>query len=474
MFTVQHYSDPDLQNLVSTTTQETCAYVGDGFDAFSKRYTGPISVAQNGSYNFHCVADDSIRVFIDGQLIFDKFQDIVVVHDFHFDMVAGQEYELVVEFANRERFQSSMSVVWQRVGEWENPELVCNHAQGRDISTALEAHLAQPQQSPCYLVLIEPRAMRDGVRVAPEGYTTLDEDVLYDPGPRPGQSEGGAPQGGAPQGGAPQGGAILFRHENGTAPKEIPASIGLSNDSTDVVVLFSIGGVSRARIMTGYYRDADVTIYLINYEDLSQKHVVLTAGRLGKPDTTDSSVTWMVDTWSQIVGRNMGRTTSTICPWPFMRSHCRNNVDGFDEIDPDALDDGPKITDPGRTLGGNLQNVYSKTHFKVSGITGAPLEGAPNGWANYGRLRITGGEFAGAEFEIKRWFASGELHLNVAMPFLPDEGVAVEVEEGCAHTWDACQAKNNTDNFGGQPYLPPEERLGKVKAKEKKAEDEKD
>jgi hypothetical protein len=323
----------------------------------------------------------------------------------------------------------------------------CDHGIGRDISPELESYFARRQQQIAYLILIEPKGK------PAEGYTSWDSDIVYNPGPRPWN---------------PGGGNITFRRIGSAAPTEVPASLGLSTDSTDVSTLLRIGGVTKARIMTGYYRDALATIYQITPEHLDYGDVVLTAGRLGKCEFGDSRARFELVTWSELLNRPLGRTTNTLCQWEFMRGHCRNNVDGFGEPDPDALDDGPKPTDAGKTMSGTLESVYSRSHLKVAGIVGKA-----DGWANFGRLRITSGDYESAEFEIKRWKSTGEIWLNVATPFPLEEGVDVEVEEGCEHTWPACIAKNNTDNFGGQPFLPPEERLGKVKKKEKDDDEKK-
>src|SRR5690606_3315908 len=44
-------------------------------DTFSVRWTGQLVAPETGQYTFHLTADDGVRLWIDGQLIIDHWQD---------------------------------------------------------------------------------------------------------------------------------------------------------------------------------------------------------------------------------------------------------------------------------------------------------------------------------------------------------------------------------------------------------------
>lgn len=314
----------------------------------------------------------------------------------------------------------------------------CDHGLGREITLALEAHFSGIVQFPAYLWLVEPK----GKPV--EGYTAHDRDIVYNPDP------------------ARFAEPILFQSVGGLSPSEVPASVGLSVDSVDVFLLLS--GVTRGRIMTRYYEGARGTILLVNYRDLTQKHVVLMGGQMRTASVdTPNGVTFKLSTWSEILSQPIGRTVGPICPWRVMYGHCRNNVNGLDEIDADAPDDGPKPSDPNRTQSGTVAQIFTSSHLQLNGFNAAT---APDNWAKFGYLRFVGGEYDGAEYQIKEWKLTGEVRLREPLPVLPSIGYAVAVEQGCDGTITMCdQAFNNAVNHGGQAYMPTDETLTKSKSK---------
>lgn len=307
----------------------------------------------------------------------------------------------------------------------------CALTLGRAISDTLQALIEAPVSHPAFLwkVAVEGRAI--------EGYTSLDEDLDYNDGS----------------------GLITYQSAGNASPTEVPVSIGLSTDATEVKTLLHLAGTTIGKVLAGWYDSTLVTLYMVDFTDLSAGHVILTAGRLGSYTMTDLAVTFEFLNWGALAAKDYGRVTLFDCPWAqeFGTGRCYN--------DPalGGLGDGPNVNDPGenRIRAGALTAALSKCRLQVTGITAA------EDWASRGRLYFTAGEYMGIPFSIKKWEANGaNLYLHNDLPFLPDGDEAVTVQEGCIGNWAACIAHTNTANYGGQNALPGAEIMGKVKDEE--------
>jgi hypothetical protein len=70
-----------------------------GVDTWSARWTGSIQAQYTDTYTFHTLADDGIRVFINGRLVINNFQDQAVTETSgSIALKAGVKYDLRVEY----------------------------------------------------------------------------------------------------------------------------------------------------------------------------------------------------------------------------------------------------------------------------------------------------------------------------------------------------------------------------------------
>lgn len=128
----------------------------------------------------------------------------------------------------------------------------------RFIPPALYDHLQQPVTSTAYLLRIDP--------VTPGypsyGVTSLDKDVIYDDG----TSE------------------LLYSAAVGMQPTAMQARTDLSvaNAESDSLMPEFDVPIQEEDIRAGVYDFAEFKLYLINYEDASQGHVLVRAGTLGR------------------------------------------------------------------------------------------------------------------------------------------------------------------------------------------------
>lgn len=277
----------------------------------------------------------------------------------------------------------------------------------RTIPAALQAHLDQPATTTCRLLRLQ---LRDG-RVF--GVTSLDADVTYNDGQ----------------------GALVYRAAQGIDVSAMSADteMTVSNAEAQSLLTTTLDGITEAMIEAGDLRDAEWSMYLVNYLDLSQGHVVLGAGDLGEI-TKRWGLVWVPELLSYSVRLNQPSGTH----WS---RTCR------------AIDGSPAVGQAGcgRTitwLPGSVTAVGAESDRQFTGtVTTAALPLAP------GRVRWITGPNAGRIGFIEA-FDAGAVTLGNAMPFAVAVGHTYEISDSCPRTVAGCKARSNWPNFKGEPEIP--------------------
>ncbi|MFN8993818.1 MAG: DUF2163 domain-containing protein, partial [Pseudomonadota bacterium] len=134
----------------------------------------------------------------------------------------------------------------------------------RTIPIALQAHLDSDATTTGHLLRIEP--VRAGYSVV--GLTDLDVDVAYDDGD----------------------GLVQYLAPVGFTASALVSTSDFTVDNAETQSLFpeyEVPQISEADIRAGAYDYAGFKLYLVNYTDLSQGHVLLMTGTLGEMKTVD-------------------------------------------------------------------------------------------------------------------------------------------------------------------------------------------
>lgn len=277
----------------------------------------------------------------------------------------------------------------------------------RTIPVALQAHLDQAVTTTCRLLRI---ALRDG-RVF--GITSLDADVTYDDGR----------------------GAVTYSANQGVDVSAISASadMSVSNAEAQSLLVTTAPGITEAMIEAGELRDAEWTLYLVNYRDLGMGHVILGAGDVGEV-TKRWGLMWQPELLSysvrlnQPVGTHWSRT-------------CR------------AIDGSPAEGQLGcgrtiATYAGTVTAVGAENDRQFTGNhTAGAFPFAP------GKVRWLTGPNAGRVGFVEV-HATGVVTLGNAMPYPITVGNTYTIEDTCPRTWAACVARGNQLNYKGEPLIP--------------------
>ncbi len=103
----EYYNNIDFTNLALTRTDSTVNFnwgkgspnSNIGSDTFSARWTGQVEPRYSENYTFYTTSDDGIRLWVNGQLVIDRFYDQAPTeHRGNITLTAGQKYDIRMEY----------------------------------------------------------------------------------------------------------------------------------------------------------------------------------------------------------------------------------------------------------------------------------------------------------------------------------------------------------------------------------------
>lgn len=272
-----------------------------------------------------------------------------------------------------------------------------------DIPTGLQTHLETRVTTLCWCWKIE---RRDGVTM---GFTNHDRDLTFD--------------------------SVTYEASTGFLGTEIESQLGMNVDNMDVYGAVDSIRISEADIEAGRYDNANVTVYLVNWSDVSQR-VVMKAGNIGRVKRGQVLFEAEVRGISHEMQQVQGRLYSYKCDAKLGDSRCTKTVSG---------------------------STYTGTGTVTatdgsSQITASGLDSYDSGWFTNGKITFTSGNNNGLTRECKVHVkSSGLVTLTSWEPFPWTIAVSdtFSIVAGCDKLFKTCKAKfNNAINFRGFPHIP--------------------
>lgn len=277
----------------------------------------------------------------------------------------------------------------------------------KQIPILLKSHLQQTVTTYCFLVKIECKGSYEG-RVI--GFTNLDDSITYDDGEV----------------------TVTYVATNGFTPSALESDSEMNVDNAQLTGWVNNTGVTEEEILSGIFDYAKVTIYRVNYMELSMGHEVVGYGTCGETKFTDQS--WSTE-WRSIAQQAkqvIGQIYSLTCRAKFGDERCKM----------------PFIWTTATVSGEATRN---RAEFFADAIA------QPEGYYDGGVVEWLTGPNAGAQMEVDEFADTGSgraIRLILPMPYPIEAGHTFMIRRDCDKHFTTCQAYGNHLNFRGEHLTP--------------------
>ncbi|MFO0389898.1 MAG: DUF2163 domain-containing protein [Alphaproteobacteria bacterium] len=164
----------------------------------------------------------------------------------------------------------------------------------KNVSTALKNHISGEVTT---LATCWKLTRRDTVIL---GFTSHDRDIVFE--------------------------SITYKASTGFTPSSIQSSSALNVDNLDAEGMLSDDGITEADIMAGKYDFAEIEIFQVNYNDLSQGTLKLRRGWMGEVSLHKSSFIAEVRGLTQRLSQRIGELYSPSCRATLGDLRCKVNM----------------------------------------------------------------------------------------------------------------------------------------------------
>lgn len=268
----------------------------------------------------------------------------------------------------------------------------------RDVPQPLATHLASGATTLCRCWRLE---RRDGTVF---GFTDHDRDLAF--------------------------AGLTYTATSGLAPSEVESQLGLAVSTGEIGGALTDARLTEADIVGGRYDDAEITTWLVNWADVSQR-IVLDVASIGEIRRADQSFVAELRGPLHRYDQEQGRLFTQGCTADLGDASCGVNLAA------QAVTVSVSATDGRLNLGANAIAAVGATHF--SG----------------GRAEVLTGANAGLVRTIQHHGAGGALALWEPLPHPLSIGDSLRLTPGCDKAFATCGAKfSNAINFRGFPHIP--------------------
>jgi uncharacterized phage protein (TIGR02218 family) len=244
------------------------------------------------------------------------------------------------------------------------------------------------------------------------GFTDHDQDILFE--------------------------SVTYKASTGFTPSAIENNSSLGVDNLDIEGMLSDSVIKETDILAGKYDFAEIEIFQVNYNDLTQGALKLRRGWLGEVSMQKHQFVAEVRGLVQRLSQTIGELFSPSCRATLGDSRCTVNL---------TL----------HTVGGSVTTLISNQEFKDSART------EDSGVFSAGILVFTSGANNGLAIEVKEYTklsAGGQILLTLPMPYPIAASDTYNMSKGCDKTMDTCFNQfSNIVNFRGEPSVPGLDRM---------------
>lgn len=228
---------------------------------------------------------------------------------------------------------------------------------------------------------------------------------------------------------------VTYHASSGMTPSAVASSASLAVDNMDIQGVLESQYITEEDIQAGLYDFAEVSVFMVNYTDLSQGKLNLREGWLGEVNLNNQQFVAEVRGLLQALSQGIGQLYSPLCRAKFGDNACKINLTSH-------------------TVTGTLTNVTDNRQF----VDSSREEGASH--FNFGVLTFTSGNNQGMAMEVKSFKSGGDITLVFPMPYTVQVGDTYSMHAGCDKTFEVCiERYSNAINFRGEPHVPGVDKM---------------
>ena len=268
----------------------------------------------------------------------------------------------------------------------------------KSASTAMAAHIAGETTTlaTCWKV-----TRTDGLVL---GFTDHDQDITFD--------------------------SQLYQASTGYTRSAIHTISDLSVDNLDIESALNSDTLAADDLRAGLWDNAEVEIFFVNWQDLTQGNIILKRGSIGQVELQDTIFKAELRGLTQALQQQIVELFTPDCRADLGDARCK--------VDLTPL-----------TVTGAVTAASNRYGFTDSGRTEA---------ADYwdgGLVTWTGGVNNGRMMEIGTFASGGVFTLYLPMPVAIAPGDTYSLQPGCDKSFSTCKNRyNNVNNFRGEPNIP--------------------
>ena len=233
-------------------------------------------------------------------------------------------------------------------------------------------------------------------------------------------------------------GGQAFLASTGLDASALQTANGLSVDNTEATGALSSDGISEADLITGKYDGANVSIFIVNWQDPTERHIIF-KGFFGEITHGKNAFTVELRGLTEKLNRKIGRNYQKNCSAILGGSSCR-----FDLASPNAR------------VQVNSRRIENATVIFTDDFPELAQE-----WFTHGILEFVSGENSGQKLTVlgdKSVNNERRVIVNQELPYPLAEGDQLILTVGCDKAITTCRDKfQNIINFQGFPYIPGED-----------------
>lgn len=235
------------------------------------------------------------------------------------------------------------------------------------------------------------------------GFTSHDSDITYD--------------------------SVIYKASSGFTPSAVADNAELAVDNLDIEGVLDSSAITETDLHAGLYDYAQIDVFMVNYNDLTQGQLMLRSGWLGEVRYTRNRFVAEVRGLMQNLSQTIGELYSPSCRAQFGDSRCGVSLVSY-------------------TVTGSLTTVTDNQTFSDSGRS------EEDGYFGQGKITFVSGNNSGVSMEVKE-FEDGKMTLVFPLPFDVQVGDSYSLHACCDKSFETCIASfDNAVNFRGEPHIP--------------------